>query len=146
MLKRPNLEIFSILTKKCKNHTFFWSPPPNGHFPKNVPKKLLASNTAQNSGPKIEFLKGLPFGFLPKMACFHKHTMLTNTKYYLKIGRLAERKIGICMKCKIFAFSDFFTPCGSIFSKFDVSKTVINIICYVEKTKFGDFFNFDKKM
>ena len=49
-------------------------------------------------GPKIEFLKGLPFEFLPKMACFQKHPMLTNTKYYLKISRLAERKIGIWMK------------------------------------------------
>ena len=113
MGKRPNLEIFSILTKKCKNHTFFWSPPPNGHFSKNVQKKLLASNTVQNSGPKIEFSKGLPFEFLPKMACFQKHPILTKTKKILKIGRLPKRKMSVWNLYQIlnFLFFRISTPC-----------------------------------
>ena len=72
--------LFLFWQKNVKTTLFFDLRPQNRHFPKNVPKKLLASNTAQNSGAKIEFLKGLPFGFLPKMACFQKHPMLTNTK------------------------------------------------------------------
>ena len=104
---------FRFEQKNVKSHICFWSPPPNDHFSKNVQKKLLASNTAQNSGPKIEFSKGLPFEFLPKMACFQKHSILTKTKKFLKIGRLPKRKMSVWNLYQIlnFLFFRFSTPC-----------------------------------
>ena len=71
---------------------------------------------------KIEFSKGLPFEFLPKMACFQKHPILTKTKKFLKIGRLPKRKISVWNLYQILNFlffSDFLPHVSKICSEFE---------------------------
>ena len=89
------MAIFSILTKKCKNHTFFWSPPPNGHFSKNVQKKLLASNTVQKSGPKNVknwVFKGVTIWIFAKNDLFSKTPHIDKNKKISQNWSIAKTK------------------------------------------------------
>ena len=104
------------MTKKWKNHTFFWSPPPDGHFPKNVQKKLLASNTAQNSGPKIGCSKGVPFECLQKMTIFkNKHSFFhQKCNVSIKNKFLDFKSPKNCIICTLWAIFGFL---GEYFGK-----------------------------